>query len=235
MSQILERLATPLVLSSANRAGDPPATTAQDVVAAMGDDVSLVIDDGPSPYGEASTVVKVGTDSWKVLRPGVVPTEQIEQMAALTILFVCTGNTCRSPMAEALCKRLFADRLACSVEELQGRGIRVLSAGLSAMIGAPATVEAVAAARAYGGVLEGHQSQPLTPALLAGADHILVMTQGHLRALAANFPDCGTQPMLLAPEGDDVDDPVGCMMEVYQRCAALIWRHLGRRLPAFEL
>jgi L-threonylcarbamoyladenylate synthase len=234
LSRILQHLAGPLVLTSANRAGEPPATTAEEAVAALGDDVELVIDAGPSLHRQASTVVSVGTDSWKMLREGVVPEAQIEQMAAQTILLVCTGNTCRSPIAEGLCKRLLADRFECGVNELPSRGIRVLSAGVNAMIGIPATIEAVEVARAYGVDLEGHESRPVTAALLAGADHVLVMTQGHQRMLAAYFPGCGPEPELLAGEGHDIDDPVGCELDVYKQCAAVIWGHLERRVAALE-
>jgi protein-tyrosine phosphatase len=138
-------------------------------------------------------------------------------------------------MAEALCKRLLADRLECSVEELPGRGIRVLSAGVSAMMGMPASIEAVEVARAYGADLENHESRPLTAEVLAGADQVWVMTKSHERLLAACFPDCGPRPELLDGEGYDVDDPVGCEMDVYQRCAAQIWEHLEKRVKTLEL
>jgi tRNA threonylcarbamoyl adenosine modification protein (Sua5/YciO/YrdC/YwlC family) len=234
LARILEHLGGPLVLTSANRAGEPPATTAEDAVAALGDDVGLVIDAGASLHGQASTVVSVGTDFWKMLREGVVPEAQIEQMAARTILLVCTGNTCRSPIAEGLCKRLLADRIECGIDELPSRGIRVLSAGVNGMIGIPATIEAVEVARAYGVDLEGHESRPVTAALLAGADHVLVMTQGHQRMLAAHFPACGPEPELLAGAGNDIDDPVGCALDVYRQCAAEIWVHLERRVATLE-
>jgi protein-tyrosine phosphatase len=224
------RSAGPLVLTSANRAGDLPATTADGVVAALGDDVSLVIDGGPCRHGRASTVVSVGANSWQMLREGVVTSAEMQRLAACTILFVCTGNTCRSPMAEAICKRLLADRLGCPPEQLLERGFCVLSAGLTAMMGRCAAAEAVETVLAHGADLERHQSQIVTPELLAGADYVWAMTETHLRLLKAVYPDFGPQPELLSPEGEDVEDPIGCDLEVYRQCAGAIRNHLVKRL-----
>ena len=143
-----------------------------------------------------------------------------------SILFVCTGNTCRSPLAEALFKKQLADRLGCPPEELPQRGFLVLSAGLAAMMGGGAAAEAVAVAREFGADLSGHASRPLSAELAAQADYLIVMTRGHLLALAAQFPQSGVRPLLLSPSGEDVADPIGCDEPVYRECARQVWRHL---------
>lgn len=224
--KVLRLLPGPLVLTSANRSGEPAATTVEQVVQAVGDDVALVIDDGPCHYGQASTVVKVHGDHWDVLREGVFTKADLERQSACVIVFVCTGNTCRSPLAEGLCKKLLADRLVCSPEELPARGFLVLSAGLSAMMGGTAAVESVEAAREFGVDLTSHRSRPLTAELVAQADHLVVMTQGHALALTAQHRRLRPRPRLLCPGGGDIADPIGCDQQVYHECAQQIRRHL---------
>jgi protein-tyrosine phosphatase len=231
--RVLDQLRGPLVLTSANRAGESAAGTAQEVVQALGDELAMILDDGPSRYGQASTVVQVSGNSWRVLRKGVVSADDLERRAACIILFVCTGNTCRSPLAEGLCKKLLSERLGCGVEELPRRGFLVLSGGLAGMIGGGAAKGAIEAARDLGVDLSGHSSRPLTPQLAAQADHLLVMTHSHL-AMVSSFSDLDTQPRLLSPEGEDIPDPIGCDRQVYRECAQQILRNLENLLPEFQ-
>src|SRR5262249_9203424 len=142
-----------------------------------------------SCLGLPSTVVQVNDNSWQVLREGAVSSADIGKQAARVILFVCTGNTCRSPMAEGLCKKLLAERVGCRPEELAGRGFHVLSAGLTAFPGGKAASEAVEVGHEFGVDLSGHLSQLLTEELMTLADQIFVMTRGHERALTAQFPN----------------------------------------------
>lgn len=92
------------------------------------------------------------------------------------ILFVCTGNTCRSPMAEAIAR--------AALERRGWTHVAVASAGASAAPGHPATDVAVTIARRHGVDLDAHQSQPLTPALVEWADLVLGMSASHRAAVA---------------------------------------------------
>jgi protein-tyrosine phosphatase len=231
--QVLRQLPGPLVLTSANASGMPPATTAGQVIEAVGQDVDLVIDDGPSQYGQASTVVKVNGNRFEVLREGVVPVSALERLTPCIIVFVCTGNTCRSPLAEGLCKNLLADRLGCSVEALPERGFIVLSAGLAAMMGGGAAPEAALAAQELGADLSGHASRPLTADLVAQADHVITMTRSHLLAVASQFPRVDPPVRLLGGDGQDIADPIGCDQHVYRECAQQILQHLESLVPEF--
>jgi protein-tyrosine phosphatase len=183
----------------------------------------LAILDGPCAFPEGATVVRVAGGSWQVRRAGAVTEELLQRNAACLVIFVCTGNTCRSPLAEALFKKRLADRLGCAVDELPERGCQVLSAGLAAGPGAPAADEAVDVARSYGGELADHRSRPLTTELAAQADYLIAMTHGHLQALKGHFPRLGCRPRLLCPAGDDVADPIGGDRPVYEECARQIW------------
>jgi protein-tyrosine-phosphatase/tRNA A37 threonylcarbamoyladenosine synthetase subunit TsaC/SUA5/YrdC len=186
--------------------------------------VDVLVEDGPR-HTQQATVVAVNGDAWEVIQPGAVTAEHIRQLTACLIAFVCTGNTCRSPLAEALCKKRLADRLGCAIEELPAHGFHVLSAGVAAAGGAPAAAEAEVVARGYGADLSAHRSQPLTPELAARSDYLLGMTHGHLNAVADYFGQLSVTPRLLDPSGD-IADPIGCEQPVYDECGQQIWRCL---------
>jgi protein-tyrosine phosphatase len=244
--QVLRTLPGPLVLTSANTSGAEPAVSADQVAQlapALGEDLALIVNDGPCHYGQASTVVKVKRDCFEVLREGVVTAPELERLSLCVILFVCTGNTCRSPLAEALCKKMLADRLGCPVGDLPQRGFMVLSAGLAAMMGAGAAEEAIEVAREMGADLTQHGSRPLSAELAGQADYIFAMTRGHLQAIADQISQIarvarvgdrgqlGVVPRLLCGEGYDIADPIGCSREVYRECAQQIARSLEGLLP----
>jgi protein-tyrosine-phosphatase len=144
-----------------------------------------------------------------------------------SVLFVCTGNTCRSPLAEAVCKRLLADRLSCPPEELDARGFVVRSAGVMAYPGEAASEGAVVAGAELGADLTAHRSRPVNPELLAGATHVIAMTDGHLAALAVRFTNVGPPPVTLAV-GSDIPDPIGGELDEYRACARAIADQLDR-------
>jgi protein-tyrosine phosphatase len=219
--EILHRRAGPLLLAAV------PGANAAEVAQALGERVELIIDGGPTSSAPAPTVVRVDGTSWRVLHPGAVSEEQLRLQASCLVVFVCTGNTCRSPLAEALFKKRLADRLGCGVDELPGRGFLVLSAGLAAMMGGPAAAEAVEVAGSFGADLSGHHSQPLTADLAAQADYLMAMTRGHVRTLLAHYPQLGARPRLLDPAGTDLADPLGGDRPVYEECGRHIWQHLG--------
>ena len=132
------------------------------------------------------------------------------------ILFVCTGNVCRSPMAEALFRARAAGRVNWTAT----------SAGTAAICGEPATEEAVVALAEAGVDLKGHRSQPVSPELVARADLILVMTQRHLEELLLFFPKAKGKIRLLRGFGSSpeagVPDPIGMSLDVYRRTRDVI-------------
>jgi protein-tyrosine phosphatase len=143
-----------------------------------------------------------------------------------SVLFVCTGNTCRSPLAEALCKRLLADRLGCDPGELEAKGFVVRSAGVAAYPGDDPSPPAVEVAREFGADLSAHRSRPVNPELLEATTHVVAMTAAHAAALAMRFPGVGPEPVLLCGPGGDLPDPIGGDLGVYRECAGVIRRHL---------
>jgi protein-tyrosine phosphatase len=228
---VLGRFPGPLVAAPAPGDGEPGATSAAAVLQAAGPGVALVIDDGPSHFARPATALRLEGGRYEILAEGVVDAETLARLSPCTVVFLCTGNTCRSPLAEALCKKLLAERLGCAVADLPGRGYQVVSAGLSAMNGDAAAAEAVAIASQRGADLSGHRSQRLTHDLLAQADYLLAMTRAHLRAVAPYCTGEGPRPRLLSAEDHDIPDPIGGDEEVYRDCADQIARCLETLLP----
>jgi protein-tyrosine phosphatase len=209
-----------------------PCRTAQEALARIREEVACV-DAGPTEFGALPGVVRVEGRRCLVEREGVLRREQIEELVLCRILFICTGNTCRSPMAEALCGKLLADRLGCKTSELQQHGFCVQSAGLAAMMGCEASPEAVTVIAQEGGDLSSHASRMITTEMLAWADHIFTMTASHWYALK-NVPrllDGISQPRLLSPQDEDVADPIGGEFADYRACANQILACLEQRLP----
>jgi len=132
-----------------------------------------------------------------------------------TILFICTGNVCRSPMAEALFRRA-----------VSGRGeFRVLSAGLGAMDGQPPTPHSVRAMRELGVDISAQRSRMLTTELVRSADLILGMTHSHVDTVALLYPPAAEKTFLLREFDEtletyekDISDPIGSSYPVYVEC-----------------
>jgi protein-tyrosine phosphatase len=198
-------------------------------VHSLGDQLTLVIEYDSPRFSQPPTTVQIGGNRWSVECEGVYTRADLERFAACFIYFICTGNTCRSPMAAAICKKLLSDRLGCAEDELPARGFLILSGGVSAFRGEPAPPEAQNVVQAMGADLSSHESRPVSPDLLAQADYIFTMTQGHMQMLTESYPDLKLSPQLLCGDAD-LEDPLGGDENVYSECAQTIRHHVQRLL-----
>ncbi len=228
LAHIHRFMAAPLVLTSANLSGHPAPTTAAGVADQLGDALPLLLDDGPTRYGGASTVVRVRGNRWEVLRQGVIERAAMNQFVKPVIAVVCTGNTCRSPMAEALLREKLAKKLGSE------DAVRVISAGVAAGAGMGASPQAMEVMGGRGLDLTGHCSRPLDDSVMKVADLVLTMTAGHRAAILAAWPEMHDRIFPLRRDGGDITDPVGMPLEVYERCAEQIDSELDSWIDSLD-
>jgi len=145
-----------------------------------------------------------------------------ETNAVLRVLFVCTGNTCRSPMAETIFRKLVTDKLSCRDWELRERRIDVFSAGIAAGENDPASRESVQIMQEFGLDLSQHLSQQVNDHMLENSTVVLALTERHRQVLCDARPDLVDRIQLLSRNGSDISDPIGGSMEEYRKCAAQI-------------
>lgn len=205
-----------------------PETVVEDVSQADWSTADVVLQVGPLAPPGVTTAVRVVGEQRRVERQGLANLEAIREAGCETFLFVCTGNTCRSPMAAAVFRKLLAARLQCREEDLLTQGYRVISAGLAATSGQPASPEAVRLIEQSGGRLHDHLSQPVSARLLEQADFVFTMTHLHRATILQHYPELSPRVRTLADDGNEVVDPIGQGMDEYQRCLQQITRYLER-------
>jgi len=228
--QLLSLYQKPLAVTSANKGGEPPLVSPYDILEHF-TEVEMVIDGGML-YSSPSTVVDLTKTPPLVMRKGAVAIMALEKvygrMVSLkptlkfNVLFVCSGNTCRSPMAEGIFKTLISPKY-CEAR----------SAGTVAMSGLQTAHYARQVVKEYGGSIDRQRSIYLDQELIDWADVILVMEYKHYESVLEISPEAVVKTFLLREyrrktKYNEVPDPVGQDLGAYQQAAAKMYPTLRR-------
>ena len=219
--QLLNLYHKPLAVTSANISGQPPLNSAAEIAKKF-TNIDVVINGGYI-LSQPSTVLDLTTTPPTIKRKGTIPILEIEKVYGkrvmlddplkFNLLFVCTANTCRSPMAEGIFKTLVNDQY-CVVK----------SAGILPLNGQSAAQFSIEVVKEYGGSIVQHQTKGITKELIDWADLILVMEFKHYDAVLQISPDATIKTFLLKEYKkrviyNRIADPIGKEIKAYREAA----------------
>lgn len=226
--ELINRSLSTIVASSANLSDQQAAIDSGRVVELFSDKVDAIIDAGKTQLGIESTIVDLSSGEVRYIRIGAIEKERIEKVLNTKIvLFVCTGNSCRSVMAGALLKR--------ELKALGRSNVEVIDAGTATLGGAPPTEQTIKLLADEGIEVKDHTSNRLTRRMLKKADLILVMEKAHEEYIATLEPTIRKRVFLLREftlgkdsTNAEIVDPIGKSLEVYKDCFSIIKQAVER-------
>lgn len=225
---LIQGFGSPLATTSANMSGEEPLRSGSEVSSKMGEDIDYVLP-GFCGFAPPSTVLNLSRFPPGLERKGSISPlllgrtmrrrVRLGENVFFKILLVCTGNACRSPMAEGLLKKMIPPDLS--------KKLMIASAGTAALEGGRPTRFAILAANELGADIKGLACRELSPEIIMGADLILCMEQGHRHRVADMVPDAWEKTDLLKGYGKEglpkyereIEDPIGMPIEAYRRAA----------------
>ena len=228
-TELLSAAKVPVVASSANRTGKKPPHTVREALRNLEGKVEFAFDGGRTRYNAPSTIVEICSNRLKIRRKGAIAEVIIRRMAKTEIVMVCTGNSCRSPLAEYLYRTELAKRLGVPVAELDRHGYVISSAGTIGFGGGRISAGSLHELDKRGIDASEHRTRPLTVELIRRSERIYAMSAEHKAAVLELLPEAADRVFMLDDKGP-VADPIGGGPLEYQGCAAHIERAVNARL-----
>ena len=173
---------------------------------------------------------------WLIIPPAACHFDRIRRLRPLQrlFLFVCSGNTSRSPLAQAICNAEVARRLRIPLDALGQLPVRAVSAGIAVTPGATVSEDAQTALEAMGFPRTTHTARSLTPDLMASAEAVFCMTADQRRQVEARFPAAAGKIRCIDPDGD-IQDPAGGGEQAFQEVARRLRERVGILLAESQL
>ncbi len=237
---LIAELGFPISSTSVNLSGHPNLKNTDDIQDVFEGQIDIILDAGPIKSSRGSSVLDCSFFPPRVIREGDVGADEISRMLGMqvkpsqkkfSILFICSGNICRSPMAEGILKRVLSKTKYKDMVEVK-------SAGTLQIENAQATVATIEIARQYDIPLVNHRSRALNRELLSDADLVFCMSMNHLNYINSNFPEFKDRIFLLKQwhekkilSNPSIADPIGHNLDFFRKTFNQIYIEIMRVLP----
>jgi len=232
---------SPISCTSANISGKENMFSIDNIVSQLGNQIDLVLDAGRMPASMGSTVIDFTSDPYAILRVGDVPRNELQKILSkdieivknkYIITFVCSGNICRSPIAEAILKKMFGKTKYKS-------NVMVHSAGTLSIPTSAAHGYAVDICHDAEIDLTHHLSKHITKEIVKNSDIVFCMAQNHISYLIKKYPEDKSKFILLKQwqkpkliSIPSIADPIGHEKDFFKSTFNEIHTELKRILPA---